>query len=359
MVRQLELVAPTDATVLLPGESGTGKELVARRSPRSTRPPAGPFVAINCAAIPESLLESELFGHEKGAFTGADRHAGPASSWPTAAPCSSTRSPRCRPGSRPSSSGSSRSGEFRRVGGTPEIRVDVRVIAATNQRPASEPSRAGRFREDLYYRLNVFAIRLPPLRDRPEDIPALVRVSWRVHPATGGPSEASTRAPRRALFRYPWPGNVRELRNVLERAIILCSGDLLGLIHLPVQVAGHQPPPAGEPGLAAAVPEIRVPVGTTVDDAERQLIIRTLAHAGNNKTRAAEVLGISLKTLHNGSIGTDAPRPAGTLTPRLTGRLRAPGAARLRCPSASGPGRPWPSPRSCSWWWRWPPGPTS
>jgi transcriptional regulator with PAS, ATPase and Fis domain len=187
-------------------------------------------------------------------------------------------------------------GRFRRVGGQAEIVVDVRVIAATNKSPA-RALHDGALREDLYYRIAVFTLALPPLRDRPEDLAELVRVlleelAERHDRSVRGVDEVALSV----LRRYAWPGNVRELRNVLERALIVCPGDLIGVGHLPSPPAAVAPT---EPAADQEAVDVRLRVGTTVDEAERRLIMRTLAHTGNNKTRAAEILGISLKTLHN------------------------------------------------------------
>jgi len=287
----VEQAAPTGASVLITGESGTGKELVAQTihqlSPRAQHP----FVAINCAAIPETLLESEIFGHEKGAFTGAaDRRQGcfeladrgtlfldEIGEMTATTQVKLLRVLQER--------------KFRRLGGRNEQSVDVRVIAATNIDPA-EAVKAGKLREDLYYRLNVFAFRLPPLRERKEDLPLLVQsfineFNQRNQKNVVGVDHQAMRM----LEHYAWPGNVRELRNVIERATILCAGQFIESKHLP-PVLAEEPPPEHQPQLALAP-------GTTVEEAERRLILMTLEHTRDNKTRAAEILGISLKTLHN------------------------------------------------------------
>jgi DNA-binding NtrC family response regulator len=288
--RTIELAAPTTASVLIWGESGTGKELVAQTihqlSPRS----AFPYVPINCAAIPETLLESEIFGHEKGAFTGAiDRrlgcfelaHRGTLFLDEIAEMTPATQVKLLRV---------LQERTFRRLGGRQEQSVDVRVIAATNANPA-EAVQKGRLREDLYYRLNVFAVELPPLRERREDIPLLVQAFIQEFNARDGKDvKAVDPQAMRLLEHYHWPGNIRELRNVLERAVILASRDFIGVEHLPPQLAG---------GGAPAAPAMTLVPGMTVDEAETRLIRLTLEHTRNNKTRAAEILGISLKTLHN------------------------------------------------------------
>jgi DNA-binding NtrC family response regulator len=297
VTRQIEQVAPTDATVLVLGESGTGKELVARtihdHSPRRR----APFVAVNCAAIPETLLESEIFGHERGSFTGATGRRPGCFELADGGTLFLDEIAEMNPATQVKFLRVLQDGRFRRVGGQSEIAVDVRVVAATNKNPA-KALQDGMLREDLYYRIAVFALALPPLRDRLGDLEELVRVlleelDERHHRTVRGVDEATL-----ALFRrYAWPGNVRELRNVLERAVIVCPGEVIEVAHLP------SPPAAvavsAEPGADQPADDVRLSVGTTVDEAERRLIVRTLAYTGNNKTRAAEILGISLKTLHN------------------------------------------------------------
>jgi DNA-binding NtrC family response regulator len=294
LIRQ---VAPSKAAVLITGESGTGKELAARAihklSPRS----GGPFVAINCAALPETLIESEMFGHEKGAFTGAlERRAGcfelaqngtllldEIGDMPLA---TQAKLLRVLEDSR-----------VRRLGGRGEILVDVRVIASTN-RPLEEALRKNQLREDLYYRLNVFHINLPPLRQRLNDLPLLCEALLSDLNRKHG-TRAADIAPEvmEQFRRHAWPGNVRELRNALERAVILSGQGTIRPLHLPASF--HSGGAAGRPAEEADPATVRLRVGATVDEAEKVLIQRTLVHTGNNKTRAAEILGISLKTLHN------------------------------------------------------------
>jgi len=297
VTRQIEQVAPTDATVLVLGESGTGKELVARTIHDHSRRRRGPFVAVNCAAIPETLLESEIFGHEKGSFTGATGRRPGCFELADGGTLFLDEIAEMSPATQVKFLRVLQDGRFRRVGGQAEITVDVRVIAATNKSPV-KALQDGALREDLYYRIAVFTLTLPPLRDRPEDLGELVRVlleelDERHGRAVRGVDEAALAV----LRRYAWPGNVRELRNVLERALIVCPGDLIGLAHLPSPPSAATSPV--EPAADQAASDVRLSVGTTVDEAERRLILRTLAYTGNNKTRAAEILGISLKTLHN------------------------------------------------------------
>ena len=287
----IEQAAPTSASVLIMGESGTGKELVAQTIHQLSPRAAFPFVAINCAAIPETLLESEIFGHEKGAFTGAaDRRAG----------CFELADHgtlfldeigEITPATQVKLLRVLQERTFRRLGGRQEQSVDVRVIAATNIDPA-EAVQKGRLREDLYYRLNVFAMKLPTLRDRKDDLPLLIQSFINEFNGRNQRSIAGVdHEAMRLLEHYQWPGNVRELRNVIERATILAPGPFIEAAHLP-PVVTHEPGP--EPQAQVALGP-----GTTVEEAERRLIMMTLEHTRDNKTRAAEILGISLKTLHN------------------------------------------------------------
>ncbi|MDQ3252892.1 MAG: sigma-54 dependent transcriptional regulator [Acidobacteriota bacterium] len=288
----IEQVAPSSASVLITGESGTGKELVARTvhnlSPRKN----AAFIAINCSAIPDTLMESELFGHEKGAFTGA-----------------SSRRQGCF---ELASSGTLLLDEIaemptmlqskllrvleermvRRLGSAQEIPVDVRVLAATNRDP-HEAVRTGVFREDLLYRLNVITIEMPPLRRRKEDLPLLSQhLVMQLATRHNRPARFISNTALEALKSHHWPGNVRELRNVIERAVIICSGDIIERHHL-------APYPLDQRARARSEDTITLPVGTPIDEVERQMIMRTLQKTDNNKTHAAELLQISLKTLHN------------------------------------------------------------
>jgi DNA-binding NtrC family response regulator len=292
----IERIAPSNVSVLITGESGTGKELVARTlhdlSPRK----AHPFVAVNCAAIPETLIESEIFGHEKGSFTGAmERRAGcfelanggtllldEVGDMPVGTQAKLLRVLEER--------------KLRRLGARSEQEIDVRVLAATNRDPGQAVA-DGHLRADLFYRLNVFNIVMPPLRQHMEDVPSMVEAML---------SEMNLKHERRVsgvapsmmerMMAYDWPGNARELRNTIERAVILCPDGA------PLDV-GHLPPGFGKAKIAAPqAPEagtVQVRVGSTVDEVEQLLIVRTLEATAQNKTRAAEILGVSLKTLHN------------------------------------------------------------
>lgn len=327
--RIIERIAPTNVSVLITGESGTGKELAARALHQFSGRKAKPFVAVNCAAIPETLIESEIFGHERGAFTGAqERRAGcfelaedgtllldEIGEMPIATQAKLLRVLEDR--------------KLRRLGAREEQPVNVRVIAATNKDPQSAVA-AGELRGDLYYRLNVFHIQMPALRDHADDIPQIAQsmlADMNARHGTAVPGITPQLIAR--LQAYPWPGNARELRNTMERAVILAGTARLGVEHLPEGFGepGHIPPPhqaapvAAHPPISAsiAVPMspgsasdvVEVAVGTTVGEAEKQLILKTLESTRNNKTRAAEILGISSKTLQNklkeyASEGTDA-----------------------------------------------------
>ena len=288
--RTIEQAAPTAASVLIWGESGTGKELAAQTihelSPRSSFP----FVAINCAAIPETLLESEIFGHEKGAFTGAqDRRTG-VFELAHRGTLFLDEIAEMQPATQVKLLRVLQERTFRRLGGRQEQSVDVRVIAATNVNPV-DAVKSGKLREDLFYRLNVFTIELPPLRERREDLPLLIQRFLNEFNSTNNKQvKAVDQESMQILEQYPWPGNIRELRNVIERATILAEGEFIQMKHLPPLLVTK-----GEETL----PTMTLTPGTTVDEAERRLILLTLDHTRNNKTRAAEILGISLKTLHN------------------------------------------------------------
>jgi len=294
--RLIELAAPTPAPVLISGETGTGKELVARtihdRSPRSRQP----FVAVNCSAIPETLLESELFGHEKGAFTGAaERRAG----YFELADAGTIFLDEITEMSGALQAKYLRvlqDGVVRRLGGKTELKTDLRVVAATNRSPL-DAVKNGTFREDLYYRLNVMSVNMPPLRERREDIPLLVEsfieeFNAKYDKAVKGIEEASLAF----LSAHSWPGNVRELRNTVERAMVGSDGPV-------ISVKALQNAPGAEPRPVVETTDdsdaIVLHLGTTLEDAEREVLLRTLASTSNNKTRAAEILGCTPKTLHN------------------------------------------------------------
>jgi DNA-binding NtrC family response regulator len=285
-------VGPSAASVLIVGESGTGKELVARTLHELSPRREARFVAVNCAAIPETLLESEIFGHEKGAFTGAEGKRQGLFELSNGGTLFLDEVAEMAPATQAKLLRVLEERAFRRLGGAEEIQVDVRVLAATN-RDARRALDEGKLREDLYYRLNVFTLELPPLRNRKEDIAPLVSAFVR---------EVNERNQRQivgiddealdALTAYRWPGNLRELRNVVERSVIVARGSRIRCVDLPPNLLE----PADGTKTDSAVEFL---VGTTVEQAERNLIEKTLEATSQNKTRAAEILGISLKTLHN------------------------------------------------------------
>jgi nitrogen regulation protein NR(I) len=293
-------VSQSDATVLITGESGTGKELVARAIYHHSGRVEKPFMAINCAAIPENLLESELFGHEKGAFTSAvERRIGKFEQ------CDGGTIFLDEIGDMPMSTQTKilrvlQNGEFQRVGGNQTFQVDVRVIAATNKEPEQLVA-AKRFREDLYYRLNVVRIHLPPLRDRREDIPVLVDYFLRkARVRLVGPEVLEL------LQKYDWPGNVRELENVMERAVVVAKGDLILVEDLPADVREPKTVVVAPDDLHAAIDAAVKPLFAlarkdtklrVLPAMERELIIRALAETGGNQVQAAKLLGITRATL--------------------------------------------------------------
>jgi two-component system response regulator HydG len=292
----LAQAAPTAATVLLQGESGTGKELAARLvhdlSPRAS----GPFVPIHCAAIPETLLESELFGHERGAFTGAVARKEGRFERAHGGTLFLDEVGEMSPGAQVKLLRFLQDGVLERVGGNEPIRVDVRIVAATNKDLAAEV-KAGRFREDLFYRLDVVSVRLPPLRERREDVPLLASAFLRrLAESTGKAVSGMTPAALAALERYGWPGNVRELLHAVERAVVLTRGEVVDLPDLPEPIRLAAPAPPAPP--QAGGPAIVVPLGTPLDEIERLVIRRTLEHTKGDKNLAAQILGIAARTIY-------------------------------------------------------------
>jgi two-component system response regulator AtoC len=288
-------IAPSSASVLISGESGTGKDVVARTIHSLSRRRHGPFVPVNCGAISAALLESELFGHERGSFTGADRrhrgyferaHRGTlfldeVTEMPLELQVKLLRV--------------IESGTFFRVGAEQPISVDVRILAASN-RDVLRAISGGQMREDLYYRLRVFELNVSPLRERPDDVEPLVRHFLDDLAQKEGVRKEITAGAIEAMTRYSWPGNVRDLRNVIQSAYILAD-EIIDVDSLPeaVTLTRATTPPADEP----AAGMLRIEMGTSLADIERRAILATLRHCHGNKNRAAEVLGISLKTLYN------------------------------------------------------------
>ena len=308
-------VARADASVLQTGESGTGKEVLARHLHATSKRARGPFVALNCAALPESLLESELFGHEKGAFSGAVAQRKGKFEQAEGGTLLLDEIGEMDPRLQAKILRVIQEREVDRLGGSAPIRVDVRLLAATHRDLAAEVAR-GRFREDLYFRLNVIALRIPPLRERPADIlPLAEHFAQRYARVNGLPERPLAPAARHLLLAHRWPGNVRELENAIHRAVLLAEGPEIGpeAIELTPVAAAPAAPPAVEvtpaaPAAVAAVPPPVAPappnriaplVGRRMEEVERDLILETLSHCLGNRTRAAEILGISIRTLRN------------------------------------------------------------
>jgi two-component system response regulator HydG len=288
LARLVERVAPTDDPVLVVGESGTGKELVAAAIQRQSRRAAAPFVTVNCAAVAETLLESELFGHEKGAFSGAEERRLGFFEIAEGGTIFLDEIGDMPLSMQPKLLRVLQSGEFRRVGGNKTLFADVRVLAATNM-SLPDSVRDGRFREDLMHRINTFTIEVPPLRDRLGDIDELVELFLR---------ELGAKGPRlgsdamELLRAYPWPGNVRELRNVVRRAAVLTDGAEIEPCDLPSHILARQEPspspdsPSFDPSLSLA-------------EVEKIHVLAMLEECGGNKTKAARRLGVAVKTLYN------------------------------------------------------------
>jgi two-component system response regulator HydG len=305
--------APSQATVLLLGESGTGKELLARAIHDASPRASGPFVPVNCAALPETILEAELFGYEKGAFTGAvQRHDGrflqaaggtlfldEIGEIPTHVQVKLLRV--------------LQEGEVERLGGR-TTKVDLRLVAATNQ-DLRAAVREGRFREDLYYRLNVIAVPIPPLRDRRDDVPLLAEHFLQLYAARNGRHLGGfSRAALDLLTRYEWPGNVRELENTIERAVVLCRGSAIELDDLPPDVRSGS-------GTLSDGRSLTFAVGTPLEEIERRVIHATLAHVGGDKRLCAQLLGIATRTIYRRLEEERVePEPSGASSGETSGR---------------------------------------
>jgi DNA-binding NtrC family response regulator len=302
VLETVHTVAPTRATVLVLGESGTGKELVARTIHTQSDRRDGPFVSVNCAALPEALVESTLFGHERGAFTGALRQVKGAFERANHGTILLDEISEMRLDLQAKLLRVLQEQEFERVGGTAPIKVDVRVIATTNRDLVEEVKR-GRFREDLYYRLSVVPLRLPSLRERTEDIPLLVQAfAARTARETGKRAPAIDPATIELLQRCDWPGNVRELAHAVERAVILCRDPVLrpdAFAHEPTGAATPSPAPAATVAAETAGNGGIFLTSHNIAEAEAALIEHALRATGRNRTRAAELLGISVRTLRN------------------------------------------------------------
>lgn len=314
VLKLADQVAPSDASILITGPSGTGKELMARYIHNRSKRKDGRFVAVNCAAIPENLLESELFGYEKGAFTGAVAR---------------------RIGKFEEANGGTllldeisemdlrlqakllrvlQEKEIDRLGGSKPVPVNVRILATSNRHMAEEVKK-GTFREDLYFRLNVMNIELPPLKERPADIPVLARhFADKYADANSLPPRPITDAAMQKLATHPWPGNVRELENTMHRAILLASGDEIDADAVTLSGDGEAASVGTAGGNGGTAADSAALVGRTVADVERELIIDTLSHCLGNRTHAANILGISIRTLRNklkqyGEDGFSVPQP--------------------------------------------------
>ena len=301
LVRLINQIAPTTSSVVIQGESGTGKELVARAIHRRSRRSERPFIRVNCAALPDTLLESELFGHEKGAFTGAvTRRAGRfeladggtllLDEIADLSPVAQAKVLRVL-----------QEGEFEPVGAVRTVKVDVRVLVATNQ-DLTRLVQEKRFREDLYHRLHVIALTVPPLRDRHEDIPLLAQHFIRRYAARNQRTiEGLTEPALEVLRNYPWPGNVRELEHAVERAVVLARGPFLEPQDLPTHVSGTEP----------STRVVSIPIGMPLDEVEQRLIEETLRQTKGDKELAAKLLGIASRTIYRKLKGRDEP-PGGT-----------------------------------------------
>ena len=288
MLALVEQIADSSATILIQGESGAGKELVARTIHERSGRRAGPFVAVNCAALPETLLESELFGYEKGAFTGAAGRKEGRFELANGGTLFLDEVADLSLVTQPKMLRVLQEGEFERLGGTRTIQVDVRIVAATNQ-DLADMVKEKRFREDLYYRLNVITVRVPPLRERHEDIRLLAQHYLRVYAAKNGRKlEGFSNEALERLESYAWPGNIRELENLIERMVLLARKDRIEAEDLPEEIAGVKRPPRDA---------ILGLVGTPLAEIEQRLLDETLRITGGNKTQAAKLLGIDVRTV--------------------------------------------------------------
>lgn len=329
VLRLADQIAPSNASVLITGESGTGKEVLARHLHSKSKRAKKQFISLNCAAIPESLLESELFGHERGAFTGAvGRRIGKFEE-ANAGTLLLDEISEMQPRLQAKLLRAIQEREIDRVGGSQPIKIDIRLLATSN-RDLEDEIRKGNFREDLYFRLNVVTINLPALRDRPQDIEILAEFFVAKYAeANGVPTPALSQEVRRALLDHPWRGNVRELENAMHRAVLLTQDGVI--VPDSLLLAGASMAPAGADATAqssaatalsaeaqaAAGNGVRALIGKTVADVERDLILDTLQHCLGNRTHAANILGISIRTLRNklklySQVGVSIPMPGET-----------------------------------------------
>ncbi|WP_421994811.1 sigma-54 dependent transcriptional regulator [Roseococcus sp.] len=301
LLARAEQLARSEASVLVTGESGTGKEVLARHIHLASRRARGPFVALNCAALPENLLESELFGHEKGAFSGAVAARKGKFEQAERGTLLLDEIGEMDPRLQAKLLRAIQEREVDRLGGIQPVKIDVRILAATNRDLPAEV-RAGRFREDLYFRLNVVELRIPPLRERGGDIlPLAAYFATRYSAANGLPDRPIAPLATVRLMAHPWPGNVRELENAMHRAVLLASGREIDLEAIELASMGDAPiceAVAPAPGLPAQ-PAIAALVGRRMEEVERELILETLGRCLGNRTRAAEILGISIRTMRN------------------------------------------------------------
>ncbi len=285
----IDLVAKSQAAVFITGESGTGKEVVARLIHRKSSRNRGPFIALNCAAFPRDVIENELFGHEKGAFTGAIAVKTGAFEFADGGTLFFDEIGEMSPEVQAKLLRAIEEKSFRRLGGKEELHVDVRIVAATNKNIA-HALESGELREDLYYRFSVIEIALPPLRDRPEDIPLLVEHFLSILCAKYGRERLHVSGEAMELLcSYCWPGNIRELKNLVERAVVTCLKKTIEVGDLPERMGKQKP----------VERSVIIPVGSSFEEAERKIILQTLAWVRNNKSQAARVLGLSRQTLLN------------------------------------------------------------
>lgn len=285
----INLTANSDTAVLIVGESGTGKEIVAHQIHFQSNRKDKPFIAVNCAALPKDIIENELFGHEKGAFTGALVKKAGCFELADRGSLFFDELAEMTPGTQAKLLRAIETKSFRRLGGKEEIRVNVRTIAATNK-DISVALKTGELREDLYYRFSVIEIFIPPLRERKEDIPLLVDHFLSLFSATyHKPPQRFSEECLERLMNFDWPGNVRELRNVIEKSVIVSPDEVIGCEVLPPRLTGAR----------QARNYVSIPLGTTLEEAERALVLQTLEHAGNNKSETARILGLSRKALYD------------------------------------------------------------